>query len=174
MIFVSVGTQLPFHRLINAVDEWAGNTGKNNVFAQIGKSKRTPQHLQWSRFVDTTEYKRKVHKADLIISHAGIGTIFTAIDYKKPIIIMPRLMRYGEVENEHQLATVQHLSNLLDICVAIDEKDLVEKLKHFTEISVCRLKDHANEPNLVQVLQKFFEEGETNLRFRISNFFRYK
>ena len=77
MIFVAVGTQFPFDRLIKAVDEWAG---KNNetAFAQIAEGDYLPKHMQWERFVDSTVYNEKVEQASLIVAHAGMGNIITA------------------------------------------------------------------------------------------------
>ena len=45
MIFVTVGAQLPFDRLVSVVDEWAGSTGRSDVFGQIARGKR-PRHFE--------------------------------------------------------------------------------------------------------------------------------
>ena len=55
MIFVTVGTQLPFDRMIRVVDEWVAQTGRRDVFAQIGDASYTPSATQWVRFLTPDE-----------------------------------------------------------------------------------------------------------------------
>src|SRR5690606_314677 len=95
MIFVSVGSQLPFDRLIRAVDGWACGRGLD-VFAQIGQSAYLPRNIQYSVYLDSTAYREKVEKCTLFVSHAGIGSIVSALSNGKPVIVMPRSKLLGE------------------------------------------------------------------------------
>ena len=74
------------------------------------------------------EFEENMKKADLIISHAGMGTIISALVNLKPIIVMPRLLKYKEHRNEHQLATAKKLDTLGYITVAYDEEALYNKV----------------------------------------------
>ena len=56
MIFVTVGEQLPFDRLIKTVDEWAASQGREDVFAQIGKASYIPKHIKWTKFVSPEKF----------------------------------------------------------------------------------------------------------------------
>ena len=134
MIFVTVGGQLPFDRLVRAVDEWAKECGRDDVFAQIGASDSPPHHIRWERFLSPPDFKAKAREAEVIVAHAGMGSILTAIQLGKPIVIMPRRAHLGEHRNDHQLATVSHLSGDVDIAAAANERELVELLHRLDEL----------------------------------------
>lgn len=114
MIFLTVGTQKPFDRLVSAVDSWASESGEE-VFAQIGGSSLRPEHLDWHRFINAQEFRQKSADADIIVAHAGMGTILTGLDLGKPVVVVPRLHALGEHRNDHQLATVDQLSRFPSI-----------------------------------------------------------
>ena len=90
MIFVTVGAQMPFDRLVRAVDEWAGQSGTRDVFAQIGTTDLRPRHIEWVSFLQPAEFLERVRAARLIIAHAGMGSILTALGLGKQILVMPR------------------------------------------------------------------------------------
>jgi UDP-N-acetylglucosamine transferase subunit ALG13 len=140
MIFVTVGEQLPFDRLIRTVDEWVGSS-KKNVFAQIGKSDYKPKYISYKAFLTPEEYKEKLLEADVIVAHAGMGTIITALELGKQILIMPRQKDFGEVRNDHQFSTAKRFLALHYAKVAFDEVELKDKLN--------KLETSANAPNLV-------------------------
>ncbi len=106
MIFLTIGTQLPFDRLVKAVDKWAGESGITG-FAQIGSGQYHPRHLEFAPFIDPDQFTARVQDAACIVSHAGMGTILTAMTHAKPAILMPRSAAMGEHRNEHQMATAR-------------------------------------------------------------------
>jgi len=111
MIFVTVGNMDPFDRLIRAVDQWIDeNPGRDEIFAQIGNGTYEPKGCKFVRFLDPNEYRQTFERARLIVSHAGMGTIITALELQKPILLMPKRASLGEQRNEHQLATVHHFT----------------------------------------------------------------
>lgn len=128
MIFVSVGSQLPFDRLIKTIDEWAATHQDEAVFAQIGNSSFTPKNIEFCETIDPINYSKRIKGADLIIAHAGTGTIITALELGIPLLIMPRLAEKREHRNNHQLATVKHFSNFSLIKIVDDEKQLLSTL----------------------------------------------
>ncbi|MCP5066721.1 MAG: glucuronosyltransferase [bacterium] len=128
MIFVTVGGQKPFDRLVSCVDAWAADHPEEQVFAQIGESDSCPTHIEWTRFLAPEDFRRHAGEADAIIAHAGMGIILTAIDVGTPILIMPRRASLGEHRNEHQIATVRRLRGMIDIPVANDESELRKRL----------------------------------------------
>ena len=95
MILVTVGTELPFNRLVRVVDEWALATGRQDVFAQIGETDWRPKHIAWSKFLQPTEFARRFAEAEIVVAHAGMGTILSALQWEKPILVMPRLRVTG-------------------------------------------------------------------------------
>lgn len=101
MIFVAVGTQFPFDRLIRYVDEWC-EANQHSGIAQIAEGEYLPKHMQFEKFMTTDVFNQHLNKADLIISHAGMGNIITAVEAHKPIIVMNRQFELGEHRNNHQ------------------------------------------------------------------------
>ncbi|HYG22156.1 MAG TPA: glycosyltransferase [Verrucomicrobiae bacterium] len=134
MIFVTVGTDLPFNRLINAVDQWAKKTGRTDVFAQIGDTDWQPSHIKFSKFLEPPEFTHMFSSATAVIAHAGMGTILSALHYGKPILVMPRQARLGEQRNDHQLATARRLAEMNKVHVAFDEKQLDQQLRELAEL----------------------------------------
>jgi len=125
LIFVTVGNMDPFDRLLRAVDDWVKNQAiREPVVAQIGNCKYLPQNFPYVRFLTPNEYQAKFTEARFVIAHAGMGTIITAIELRKTLVIMPKLASLGEQRNEHQLATLRHFQHHPQIRAALDEDRL--------------------------------------------------
>ncbi|WP_407180111.1 glycosyltransferase [Bradyrhizobium sp. STM 3562] len=160
MIFVTVGTQVQFDRLIRTVDEWAGARGKTNVFAQIGPSDYRAGHIHVERFIDPAQFRKCVEQAKLVVAHAGMGSIITALELGKRIIVMPRLARLGEHRNDHQVATAKRFAEQGRIEVAFDQTELVEKLDQMeASDNAARLGAEAS-PGLILAIRTFIETGQ--------------
>ncbi|WP_374511646.1 glycosyltransferase [Niveibacterium sp.] len=134
MILVTVGTQLAFDRLVGAVDEWASKQRGVEVFAQVGPSRMRFDHLQTRAFVPPDEANDLFQRADLIVSHAGMGSILTALKYRKPILIMPRKAGLGEHRNDHQLATAKWLGTRPGVTVAWEASDVARLIDARSEL----------------------------------------
>lgn len=134
MIFVTVGTQLPFDRLIGAIDAWAGRVGRRDVLAQIGPSQLRPQFIEYQPFFSPTELSQHFTAAELVIAHAGMGSIIGAMSEGKPILVMPRSVSLGEHRNDHQLATAQRFREVGRILVAMDVQELEGQLSQLENI----------------------------------------
>ncbi len=128
MIFVTVGTQLPFDRLIAAMDAWAAANPSEEVFAQTGPSSLPIGAMRHSEFIRPDEADALFAKASLVVSHAGMGSILTALKYRKPIVIVPRKASLGEHRNEHQMATAKWFEGRPGLTVAWEPADLAPLL----------------------------------------------
>jgi len=128
MIFVSVGSQLPFDRLIKPIDHWASEHKETTIFAQIGQSNFIPKHIEFCQTLDPINYDKRIRNAELIISHIGTGTIITALELNIPLLIMPRLAKKGECRNNHQLTTMNYFLNYPSIKIAENEDLLLSML----------------------------------------------
>lgn len=128
MIFVTTGTQEPFDRLIQAVDEIAYHLPDVTFNVQAFLHEYEPVNIKVSNFISPAEFDYNINNCKLIIGHAGMGTIISALVNSKPIIVMPRLLKYGEHRNEHQMATAKRMDQLGYIHVAYDEHELVAKV----------------------------------------------
>jgi UDP-N-acetylglucosamine transferase subunit ALG13 len=112
VIFVTVGTQAPFDRLVTAVDRWAVSHPDTYVIAQVGESRARFPRLDVRPWLSRREYEDAVRRADLVVSHAGIGTLLTARRLGRPLLIMPRAVRFGEHRDDHQIETARRLEAL--------------------------------------------------------------
>lgn len=135
MIFLTVGTQLPFDRLVRGIDEWAEKSSPVDIFGQIGPGSYKPKNFSFKDFISPVEFNDKILKADLIVAHAGMGSILTALQYCKPIIIFPRRASLGEHRNEHQLATAKRFLNRPGLSVAFDISELHRLLGDYRSIT---------------------------------------
>ena len=139
MIFLTVGTQLPFDRLTRTVDEWC-ESRDTHVFGQIaspGPNGYHPRHFEWEEFLKPAEFDARVSACELVIAHAGMGSIITALAKEKPILVMPRRAQLQEQRNDHQIATARRLGELGKIAVAMDEAELVERLDRLDELKAA-------------------------------------
>jgi UDP-N-acetylglucosamine transferase subunit ALG13 len=170
VIFVTVGGQMPFDRLIGAVDDWACSRARSDVFAQIGPSDFRAKAIETTHFIDSIEFRKRFEAASLIVAHAGMGTIITALECGKSIIVMPRRGKLRETRNDHQVAMATHLLEQGRVAVAFDEQQLIEKLDQFqVSREMERIEPHAS-PRLIDTLHNFidkdFIDKESSLRRR--------
>jgi len=128
VIFVTVGTQLAFDRLIVAVDQWAARNPGTGVFAQVGPGDYRPAHIHSTPFISPVECRERMRSADVIVAHAGMGTILSALELGKPLLVMPRRAALGEHRNDHQLATAARFAAAGRIAVATDTDELGPRL----------------------------------------------
>ncbi|MBZ0171716.1 MAG: hypothetical protein K8E66_04995 [Phycisphaerales bacterium] len=160
MILVTVGAQMPFDRLVRAVDEWAGRSGRADVLAQIGTTEFEPANIRWRAFLDPEEFREAVGAAHAIVSHAGMGTIITALQHGKPALIMPRRGDLRETRNDHQIATAERFRGRPGITVAADEAELARCLDGLDSASCPeRVSEHASE-ELLDAIGSFIAAGK--------------
>lgn len=135
MIFVTVGTDQPFDRLIKVVDAWAREKNRKDIFAQIGHGGWQPEFIDHAEFLSPPEFKQRFAEARLIIAHAGMGTILSALNMGKPVLVMPKLASLGEHRNEHQTATAKRFQQMGSVQVAFDEQELRHQLEHLEQFT---------------------------------------
>lgn len=112
-IFASVGTHpQPFDRLLKELDAVAARHKEMEIFAQTGNSGYMPKNFAFEKFVNGTAYGTRMAWADVVVSHGGAGTIINALLGGKPLVVVPRLKKFGEHTNDHQL----------DLARALEEK----------------------------------------------------
>jgi UDP-N-acetylglucosamine transferase subunit ALG13 len=167
LILLTVGTQLPYSRLVRAVDAWCAETGRNDVIGQIGTDnplEYLPRHFEWKAFVPHGELNKLMSEAELIIAHAGMGSIISALQHSTPIVIMPRREDLGEHRSSHQLATAARFKSRAGIFVAQDESVLSatvnEAIAHTT--GTFRVLPQFADPRLTQSIRRFILTGEVD------------
>jgi UDP-N-acetylglucosamine transferase subunit ALG13 len=110
-VFAVAGTQLPFPRLMMALDDWASRRGDAAVLAQTGRDHARYGHLSAVDFIDQRRFDACLAEADLVVAHAGMGTILSCAELGKPLVVMPRLASQAEHRNDHQLDTARRMAD---------------------------------------------------------------
>jgi beta-1,4-N-acetylglucosaminyltransferase len=107
VIVVSLGTMhRSFRRLIEAVDDMARVTGERTVM-QLGLDTARPSHAEWFAFRPRDEMTALYRDARVVVAHAGIGTVMEVLRAETPLIVVPRLARFGEHNSDHQADLAQ-------------------------------------------------------------------
>ena len=129
MIFLTVGTQFPFDRLVCAVDRVCKKgLVYDEIFGQIGKSSYIPKYFNATMFLEKKKYIDYFNDSSAIISHAGMGTIALALEQNKPLLVMPRSVQFGEVVNNHQIAIAKKFEKRGHILVAYEPEQIPRKI----------------------------------------------
>ncbi len=158
MILVTVGAQMPFDRMVQAVDEWAGTRRNGEIFAQVGSTEYRPKHIHWTKFLDPPEFRKKFQAARVVIAHAGMGSIITALEMGKPILVMPRLGNLGETRNDHQVATAKRFLELGCVSVAFNKEDMARELDRIYELKSARVIGSKASPELLSAVRQIISQ----------------
>jgi UDP-N-acetylglucosamine transferase subunit ALG13 len=168
VILVSVGTQLPFDRLVIAVDRWAHAHGRKDVIAQIGPSDYLPKALDYFPFMQHDRFLDLQSRCSVMVSHAGMGSIITALELGKPIIVLARDHARGEHRNSHQADTLREFAGYPGVYVAEDETQLVELLDRCETLTAKRTIDASAPREFIDRLTHYVQhETPRPLRRRI-------
>ncbi len=159
MILVILGTQdKPFVRLLNAVEQQVVSGAINEeVIVQAGNTKYSSDNMQIMDLIPMDELKKLMSVANLIITHGGVGSIIDALKLKKRVIVCPRLQKYGEHINDHQIEITENCLEKGYICVFNDGDDLgevIEKARHFTPNEYV-----SNTGNIVKIIEEFIDKN---------------
>ena len=158
MIFVTLGSQkFQFNRMLIEIDKLI-DEGKitEEVFAQIGASDYKPKNFKYSDFLTQDEFKNYMKNADLVITYAGTGAIVTALKNDKLVIAIPRLAKYGEHVDDHQVQLIDEFKELnfiepvYETEQLADALELVRKNKYNKYVSNTR--------NIIEDIEKFIEK----------------
>lgn len=159
MILVTVGTQLPFDRLVKAVDGWVSSGVSEEIIAQVGSGGYKSRRFRCVEYLAKDELDGYFRASRLIVAHAGMGSILTAAQYGKPIVVMPRLFRLGEHRNDHQVATAKAMLDRHGVRVAWDETTLPVLLSEPIPTLPPSLELSREHADLVDALREFILRG---------------
>ncbi|KAJ54604.1 hypothetical protein ACMU_18025 [Actibacterium mucosum KCTC 23349] len=157
MIFLTLGTQLPFDRLVQALDDVAKDLNET-IYGQIGHGTYKPANFEADALLTPTEFSKRFEEARVIVGHAGIGTILSGIQAQKPLVLMARQAKHGEHRNDHQLATVSQVRKIDGVYIVEGADDLRSVLKS-TELNPMQNAASKSRENLVTSLRNEIWEG---------------
>ena len=136
MILVTLGTQdKNFVRLLEKIDQLINNgLIKDKVIVQAGSTKYNSENMEIFDLISQDEFNDLMDKADIIITHGGVGNIISALEKNKKVIAVPRLAKYGEHINDHQtqiIAKFNALGYIIGLQDVDELDDAVKQIKKF-------------------------------------------
>lgn len=160
MILVTLGTQdKEFTRLLKEVDKLINKKIiKEEVIVQAGYTKYKSKNMKIFDYVSKEEMKKLIKDSNYIISHAGVGTVFDALKRNKKVIAVPRLSKYNEHNNDHQLEIVEELSKKNLIIPAYDTSNLKEAIKKIDKFKPSKYE--SNNKNMVKLIEDYIDNNE--------------
>ena len=131
MIFVALGTQkFQMNRLVKAINKQKQKgLIKDKIFAQIGKSNYTPKNFEFKFFINGTEFNEKIENSDIVITHSGVSTTIKALKLGKKVIFIPRLAKYGEHVDDHQMEIAETFFKLNYVFMVSNTNEFYKKIK---------------------------------------------
>ena len=135
MILVLLGTQSnSFVRLLDEIENCIKNKIiTDKVVVQCGHTRFSSDYMELLDFIPVKEFNSLIEKADLIITHGGVGSIINSIKAGKKIIAVPRLSKFNEHVNDHQIQIIQNLDKQGCIKGVLDVSLLPDAIKNIDE-----------------------------------------
>lgn len=157
MIFITLGSQkFQFNRLLKAVDELIEkDVMTDKVFAQSGYSDYEPKHYKYKQFLDRNEFAEWEERADIVITHGGTGAIIGAVKKGKKVIAVPRLAKYGEHVDDHQMQLIAQFKEQNLICGLDDCDGLEDALQFVATHEFDNYKSNTNA--IIENIEKFLK-----------------
>lgn len=122
MIFVTVGTfEMPFNRLLESLEKL---NLEEKIIIQSGYNNFKSKKYKTVSFMNNDEFEQCINDARLVICHGGVGSILSAIKKHKKVIAIPRLEKYNEHVDDHQIEIVNKFYDSGYILKCNDEKQL--------------------------------------------------
>lgn len=160
MIFITLGSQkFQFDRLLKAVDDLVERgIITEEVFAQSGYSTYEPKNYAFKQFLDRDEFAQWQEKADIVITHGGTGAIIGAVKKGKKVIAVPRLAKYGEHVDDHQL---QLIGQFKEQSLILGLSKVQELEKAILGIQDCTFDSYqSNTQRIIDSIALYIQENE--------------
>ena len=160
MILITLGTQdKEFTRILKKVDELIEKKViKEEIIVQAGHTKYKSKNMKIFDYVPKKKLEEYMEKCDFIITHAGVGTIFDALKKNKKIIAIPRLAKYKEHNNDHQLEIVEEFSKQNFILPVYEMDELEEALKQIKKFKPNKYE--SNNKNMINLVSDYIDNNE--------------
>ena len=158
MIFVTLGSQkFQFNRLLIELDKLVEEEKIcNDIFAQIGYSDYKPKNYEFKEFLDREQFAEFMDKCDTVITHGGTGAIVGAVKRDKKVIAVPRLAKFGEHVDDHQLQIIDQFTNMNFIVGVKDTNEIYEALEL---LKTMKFKKYiSNTENIINEIEKYIKK----------------
>ncbi len=162
MIFVSLGThERSFLRLVKEIDRLScEGVLKEKIFVQLGFTgyRFKSRKIESEKYVDQKKFDRTFRDAEIIITHGGSGNILDAVSQGKPVVAVPRLSKFGEHVNDHQLQIVKEMEKLGNVFAVYDIEKLFEAIKRAKAAGAKKVKRKT--PEIFGIIEEALEKWE--------------
>lgn len=155
-IFISVGTHpQSFERLVKKMDKLVAEKKiKARVFAQTGYTDFKPKHFKFKKFLGLNEFEKEIKKASIVITHGGEGNIGLALKHNKKMIVVPRLKKFNEHTNDHQLELTEAIEKHRKGLAVYDINDLEKRLREIKNFKLPGKREKNKIPGLIEAFLK--------------------
>lgn len=159
MILVLLGTQNNnFNRLLEKLEYCIKNKKiQEEVIVQAGYTKFQSNYMKIFDLIPLEELLQLQDKANIIITHGGVGSIVSSIKKGKKVIAVPRLHKYGEHVNDHQIEIVNMFGKQKYIIACNDINKLEECLINI--INFTPRKYEGGNSMIINIIEDFIEEN---------------
>ena len=141
-----------FNRLLKILDNLAADKNfKYDIIAQRGNTPYNPKNYEHFRFVPNERYKYLMRNASIVINHGGAGSAVQALTERKPLIIVPRQVKFGEHRNDSSVLLGETFEKRGLAFVANDEMGLMEAIKKAERMDIR----YSEDTRLVKNLDKY-------------------
>ncbi len=159
MILVLLGTQdNSFHRLLDKIQELIDKKIiKEEVVVQAGRTKYESKDMKIFSLVSQDKLKELTEKADIVITHGGVGSIVMSLKMGKKVIAVPRLSTFGEHVNDHQIQIVDSFDKqgfLIGVIELDNLEKALEKAKTFKPKKFVSQTD-----NMIKIIEDFIDNN---------------
>lgn len=166
MIFVSLGThERPFLRLVKEIDRLSMEGKiKDRIMVQLGFTdyKFASRNIEAEKYMEQKKFDKAFKNAELIITHGGSGNILEAVSQGKPVIVVPRLSKFGEHVNDHQLQIVKEMEILGNVFAVYNIEKLLEAIKKAKITGMKKVKRKTSE--IFGIIEKTLEKWDNEKR----------
>ena len=159
MILVLLGTQNnSFHRLLEEIQKNIDNGNiKEEVVVQKGYTKFESKDMTIYDELPIEKFNELIEKADLVITHGGVGSIISSVTRGKKVIAVPRLKKYNEHVNDHQLDIIQTFDEMGYIIGIQEVQQLGEAIKKVKEFKPKKYVK--NTGNIIKIIEDFIDNN---------------
>lgn len=159
MILVTLGTQdKQFKRLLDAIQKEIDNGNiKDRIIVQAGYTKYESKDMEILDLIDKDTFDRYMSECNLLITHGGVGSILTGLKREKRIIACPRLAKYNEHINDHQLEITKHFVNEGYLISYNDGENLKDKLEEIKKFKPKKYR--SNTDKIIELIENFIDNN---------------
>ena len=159
MILVTLGTQdKTFTRLLDSIQkEIDKENKKEEVIVQAGFTKYESKDMEIFDLIDREKFNDLIKKCDILITHGGVGSILNGLKKGKRIIVCPRLAKYKEHMNNHQVQIVEQFVKKNYILAYNEGDDLGKVLKKAKKFKPNKYISNTN--NIINIIENFINKN---------------